>query len=280
MIFCPIHLINLNIKKVKIKIYRLLEKGSHGSRFNRVFDYFIMSLILLSVGSIVLESIPGIEKKYHHWLVIFDLFSIIVFTLEYLLRLYVSDLTHPAKSRVKSALKFMFSIYGIIDLLAILPFYLPMLIKLDLRFLRILRLTRIFRILKIGRYNQSLKLIASVVKEKKEELAVTGFLAFLIMLLASFIMYYVESPHQPEAFPNILSAFWWAIATLTTVGYGDVYPITAWGKFISGVIAILGIGIVALPTGLISAGFMEKVKKKPGNTSTHCPHCGKEIKKD
>ncbi len=263
---------------IKEKIFRLVQKGAHGQRMNRHFDYFIMSLILLSVISIILESITEINNDYGEILGYFDLFAVIIFSIEYLMRLYVSDLTHPSSNKIKSAFRFAFSVYGLIDLLAILPFYLPMLIKIDLKFLRILRLTRFLRILKINRYNDSLNLIWAVIKEKRAELAVTGFITFLILLLASFIMYYVEGEKQPEQFPNILASFWWATATLTTVGYGDIYPITGLGKMISGLIAILGIGLVALPTGLIGAGFMSKIesKKKTDNIKA-CPHCGNKI---
>lgn len=257
---------------MKSRIYKLVENGSHGNRMNRLFDYFIMSLIILSVSAIILESIAEIKLEYEKFLDIFNTISIGIFSIEYLLRLYVSDMTHLSSSRWKSALKFIFSAYGIIDLLAILPFYLPMLIKMDLRFLRALRLTRILRILKVNRYNNSLNLIWAVIREKKPELVVTGFVTFLILMLASFVMYFIEGEAQPDKFPNILASFWWAVATLTTVGYGDVYPITALGKFVSGFIAIVGIGLVALPAGLISAGFINKVENK-----NNCPHCGKDL---
>jgi voltage-gated potassium channel len=151
-----------------------------------------------------------------------------------------------------------------------------MLIAVDLRFLRILRLTRILRILKIQRYSSSLKMIGKVLKSKKDDLLVTIFVTSLLLLLASAIMYYIEADDQPEAFPNIIAAFWWAIATLTTVGYGDVYPVTAIGKVLSGIIALLGIGIVALPTGIISSGFMDAMEKKRAKKK-HCPNCGEEI---
>ncbi len=261
---------------MKNKVYNLVEKGEYGYRINKIFDYFILSLILLSVFSIMLESMPEFEKEYGDWLRYFDVFAVIVFTIEYGLRIYIADMLYPAKNKFRSILKFMFSFYGIIDLLAILPFYLPMLIVMDLRYLRILRLTRILRVLKINRYNNSLSLIWDVIKEKKPELVVTGFVTFLILIIASFLMYYIEGEAQPEQFPNILSAIWWAVATLTTVGYGDIYPITGLGKLISGLIAILGIGIVALPTGLISSGFIDKVQnsEKP---KRRCPHCGKII---
>lgn len=265
---------------MKEKIFRILEKGAHGKRLNLVFDYFIMSLIILSVISIILESIAEINMEYGFYLKAFNLFSIVIFTMEYLLRLYVSDLMYPSKNRFKSVMKFVFSPYGLIDLLAILPFYLPLMFKIDLRFLRVLRLMRFLRILKINRYDHSFKLIWDVIKEKKSELGVTGFVTFLTLLIASFLMYYVEGEEQPEQFPNVLESFWWAISTLTTVGYGDVYPVTALGKVISGIVALMGIGLVALPAGIISAGFINKVqdKKKTVNYNGYnCPHCGQDI---
>ncbi|MGQ8336553.1 ion transporter [Sunxiuqinia sp. A32] len=260
--------------KLKHKIFHLVEKGSHGSKMNLIFDYSIMALIILNTIAIILKSIPEINSHIRIFLIEFEIFSVIIFSIEYLLRIYVADMTHPSPSKTKSIVKFIFSPYGIIDLLAILPFYLPFIISIDLRFLRILRLMRFLRLMKINRYNSSLKLIGEVIKEKKTELAMTGFITLLILLIASFLMYDVEGKVQPEKFPNILACFWWAIATLTTVGYGDVYPITALGKFISGVIATVGIGIVALPTGIISAGFMGKIENKK-NPVQKCPHCGK-----
>jgi voltage-gated potassium channel len=266
--------------KMKEKIYELVQKGSHGKKINLIFDYVIMCLIILSVISIVLESINELSPSIKRILNWFDILSVVVFTIEYLMRLYVSDLTHPAKNRFQSRLKFIFSASGLIDLFAILPFYLPMLIKTDLRFLRVLRLTRFLRILKINRYTKSFNLIWSVIKEKKSELIVTVFATFILLIIASFIMYNVEGEKQPEAFSNILNSFWWAVATLTTVGYGDIYPITGFGKFISGVIAIMGIGLVALPTGIIGAGFMDKIKEKKEEEKKEfiCPHCGEKIK--
>lgn len=263
---------------MKATLYELVEKGSHGRIRNQVFDYTIMTLIVLSLVSIILESIPEVNSKYNEILYGFNILSIGIFSFEYIMRIYVSDLTHPSNTRLKSAFKFIFSTYGLIDLFAILPFFLPMFIKVDLRFLRALRLTRFLRILKLNRYNDSLNLIWMVVKEKRSELAVTGFLTFLILMIASFLMYHIEGEKQPEAFSNILDSFWWAVATLTTVGYGDIYPVTGLGKFISGLIAILGIGIVALPTGIIGAGFMTKIEKsRVKKENEKCPHCGHDL---
>jgi voltage-gated potassium channel len=263
------------LKMLKNQIYNLVEKGSHGSRRNLIFDYCIIILILLNVVAIIIESSKNLSESFVLFLWYFEIFSVVVFSIEYLMRIYVSDLTHPSSSKFKSALKFIFSFYGLIDFLAIAPFFIPFIIKIDLRFMRILRLTRFLRILKMNRYNNSMLLIATVVKERKQELTMTGFVAFLVLLVSSFLMYHVEGEVQPEMFSTVLSAFWWAVATLTTVGYGDIYPVTALGKFISGVIAVLGIGIIALPTGIISAGFIDRLKKK--EKVTKCPHCGKGI---
>jgi voltage-gated potassium channel len=261
---------------IKQQIYRVVEKGSHGNRKYRIFDVAIMILIALNVIAIIIESIPEYYERAGGFLDAFELFSVIVFSIEYLLRIYISDMTHPSGGRFKSMQKFIFSTYGIIDLMAILPFYLPFLIRLDLRFLRILRLLRFIRIFKAARYNKSLSLIVTVIEEKKSELIMTGLLATIVLVIASFLMFYIEGEAQPDKFPNIPAAFWWAIATLTTVGYGDIVPVTALGRFISGIIAVLGIGIIALPTGMISAGFRERIKK-PGDSEERCPHCNERL---
>ena len=125
----------------------------------------------------------------------------------------------------------------------------------------LIRLIRFFRVLKISRYNSTLKLIREVLKEKRAEIGMTFFIAVLLLLVSGFLMYSVENPVQPEKFPNIFASLWWAVATLTTVGYGDIYPITTLGKIISGIVAVLGIGLIALPTGIISAGFIEKINQ-------------------
>jgi voltage-gated potassium channel len=166
----------------------------------------------------------------------------------------------------------MFSTFGLIDLIAILPFYLPLLFPIDLRVVRILRIMRLIRIFKLGRYSKSLKTINSVLRETRSDLGITIFIAFIMLVLASTLMYYVEGDVQPNKFASIGHSFWWAVATLTTVGYGDVYPVTGMGKLLSGIIALIGIGIVALPTGIISSAFIEKIHQD--NKTCTCPNCG------
>lgn len=250
------------MKSFRKRLFLIIEPADVGDTASSVFDKSILILIVLNVTAVILESFQGLASKYQKFFNFFEVFSIIIFTIEYLLRIFTADYKYYKGRKINSILKYLFSPMALIDLLAILPFYLPMLISIDLRFLRILRLVRILRILKISRYTKSLKLIAKVLKRKKEELVITIFVTFLLLLLAASIMYYVEKEAQPKSFPNIIASLWWAVATLTTVGYGDIYPITTLGKLLSGVIAILGIGIVALPAGIISSGFVEEMSSE------------------
>lgn len=249
---------------------------------NKYFIEFIYALIILNVIALILESYESLNTNYKWFFNVFEYFSVGIFTIEYLIRIWVSDKTKEDK---RERLNYAFSTLGIIDLIAILPTYLPFIFPFDLRVVRILRLFRLLRIFKLGRYSKSLKTIRYIFKETKSELSITVFVTFVLMVLSSTLMYYIEHDDQPEQFSNIGDAFWWAVATLTTVGYGDVYPVTPLGKFLSGVIALIGIGFVALPTGIISSAFIEKIqkekeekkKRKKKEITCNCPHCGKVI---
>lgn len=260
------------------KIFELVERGSFGKKRNLLFDYFIAGLIILNVVAIAVESLSSLNEGHLRILRVFEIVSLLIFTIEYLLRLYVADLIYPRDTKIKSILKFVFSPLGLIDLFAIMPFYIPFIIPFDLRFIRLFRLFRFIRVFKITRYNKALNLIVTVFKEKKQELGITFFIAFIILIVASFLMYFIEGKAQPDKFPDVFSAMWWAVVTLTTIGYGDVFPITTLGKLLSGIIAVMGIGLIALPTGILSAGFIEILNgSKTKKNSSVCPHCGKEI---
>jgi len=261
---------------MKRKIYELVERGSFGKKHNLYFDYFIASLIILNVIAIAIESISTLNTNHLKIFKVFEVVSLLIFTIEYLLRLYVADLIYPRKKKINSIISFVFSPLGLIDLFAILPFYIPFIIPFDLRFIRLFRLFRFIRVFKIARYNKALKLIVDVFKERKTELGMTFFIAFIILVIASFLMYFIEGKIQPEVFKNVFSSFWWALSTLTTVGYGDIYPITTLGKIISAFVSVLGIGIVALPTGIISSGFISKLNKSKVSNII-CPYCKKEF---
>ena len=262
------------------KIFNVIDENNRETSLSRTFDFFIIGLITLNVVAIIIESFENLSLTYKQEFYYFEIFSVVVFTIEYLLRLLTADLKYSDKSSIGAATAFISSPLALVDLFAILPTYLPLLIPIDLRFIRILRLLRVIRLFKINRYSRSLKLIGDVFKEKRSDLGITVFVTSILLVIASTLMYYIEGQEQPEAFPNIVASFWWAVSTLTTVGYGDVYPITAWGKFISGIIALLGIGLVALPTGILSSAFIEKINdRKTENNSENCPTCGQEIKK-
>lgn len=166
---------------------------------------------------------------------------------------------------------------AVIDLLAILPFYLPFIFPIDLRVLRTIRVIRLFRLFKVNRYTNSLSIIAKVFKSKASQLISSVFVVGLLMIISSVLMYSIENPVQPEVFKNAFSGLWWAVATFTTVGYGDIYPITGAGKILSAIIAMLGIGLVAVPTGIISAGFIENISDGREEEKHYCPYCGKKI---
>ncbi|QWX85587.1 ion transporter [Cellulophaga sp. HaHaR_3_176] len=250
------------------------KKVSDFINYNKYFIKFIYTLIVLNILALILESYDELRTKFNLAFYFFELFSVIVFTVEYFIRIWISDKT---KENKRERLNFAFSTSGIIDLLAILPFYLPFIFPFDLRVIRILRLFRLLRIFKLGRYSNSLKTIKYIFKETKAELTITIFVTFVLMILSSTLMFYIEHDDQPEQFSNIGDAFWWSIATLTTVGYGDVYPVTGLGKLLSGVIALIGIGFVALPTGIISSAFISRIQTKKKKKECDCPHCGKSF---
>lgn len=248
-------------------------------RGDKFVEYFISGLIVINTIAIVLESYESLNTAYGYFFNLLEIFSIGVFTIEYLIRIWIADVVYPKLSPFKAKIKYITSFMGIIDLISILPFYLPYVLKVDLRVFRTLRLFRLLRLLKLKRYFKSLGVILSVIKKTKNEIFVTIFLVFILLVLASTLMYNIEKTAQPEAFQNIGQAMWWAVATLTTVGYGDIYPVTGLGKILSAFIALLGIGIVALPTGIISSAYIEEIRgsKKEEKKNCECPHCGKDI---
>lgn len=263
----------MEIVKIKKRIFEIIQSSGDGDILSKLFDIIIIALIIINVASVIAETfvLPSTVSKVLNYV---EIVSVIIFTIEYLLRLWTADLLYPDYSRTRARLKYIFSFMAIIDLLAILPFYIPFLIPIDLRVLRTLRVIRLFRLFKINRYTNALTTISQVFKNKASQLLSSMFIVILLMIIASVIMYNVENPAQPDKFQNAFSGLWWAIATLTTVGYGDIYPVTAIGQFLSAVIALLGIGLVAVPTGIISAGFTELIndQKAEQDKQHFCPY--------
>jgi voltage-gated potassium channel len=247
-----------------------------GDTASRVFDVLIVTLILLNVAAMIAESVEHIRSAMATLLAGFEYFSVAVFSAEYLLRVW-SCVEDPIYRRpIVGRLRFAATPLAIVDLLAVLPFYLPF-VPLDLRMLRMLRIMRIIRLAKLGRYSDSLQTLGRVVATRKEQLISALFILVILLVIASCLMFYAEHETQPDTFSSIPAAMWWAVTTVTTVGYGDVLPATSLGKLLGAVIAVLGIGMFALPTGILGAGFVEEMQRRKQPQS--CPHCGKEIKR-
>ena len=283
-------------------LYHLVDEKNESNKLSKGFNYFLMALIIWSVGEMALETDDNIFLPYREYFNIFDFFTVMVFSVEYAIRIMTAHLDpeNRGKTRWQSIRSYVFSFAGLVDLISILPFYLTF-TNIDLRVLRMIRLLRFFRVFKITRYNDSMKLVVDVIKDKSSEIGVIMGLIIIIMIISSFIMFYAEHEAQPEQFPNVLGCLWWAVVTMTTIGYGDVYPVTMVGKIVGSTMALLGIGLVAMPTGIISAGFLEKVnerkekklaenKKSDGKTEEDeqgaasdddkkhfCPYCGHRL---
>ena len=223
-------------------------------KFKR-FDIFIYVLIIANILAMVLESHVSIKLEYENIFYYFELISISIFSFEYLFRIYI-NYKEPKWHGVKG---YVFSFFGVIDLVAILPFYIKEFVLLDGRFFRILRLFRLSRIFKLGRSSKSLKLFIKALGSVKNELYFTLFLSLLTILFSASAIYFLENDAQPEVFSSITASIWWATVSLATVGYGDIVPITVWGKVFASIISLIGIGVVAIPTGIISASFVTEI---------------------
>lgn len=214
----------------------------------RIFNLFIIVLIIISVFSFSIETIPNLDKKYFDLIQVSEIVIIIIFTLEYLIRIFYSE----------KSFRYIFSFYGIVDLLAILPFYLST--GIDLRSIRIIRALRIFRILKLVRYSRAIQRYKNAFISIKSELSVFLVAASFMLYISAVGIYYFENEVQPDKFSSVFDALWWSLITLTTVGYGDVFPITIGGKIFTAIIVIVGLGFVAVPTGLVASALTKAIQ--------------------
>lgn len=222
-------------------LYDIVEDNT--TRNGKYFDFFIQGLILLSLVSFSLETIPDISENIISFLYFLEVFTVSLFSLEYLIRIWVS----------KKPVSYVFSFFGIIDLLAILPFFLVGF--LDLRFLRAFRILRIFRALKIVRYNKAMKRFGLAFMLVKEEIVLFFVCTVILIFITSAGIYYFENEAQPETFKSIFHSAWWSIVTLTTVGYGDIYPITLGGRIFTFFVLMIGVGLVTVPAGLVASAL-------------------------
>jgi voltage-gated potassium channel len=234
---------------MKAKIKLLLDDNSP-YKWSRIVSVGIQLLIVISLIAFSIETLPDLSESTKYWLHIIEIICVIIFTAEYLLRIYVAD----------HRFNFIFSFFGIVDLMAILPFYLSF--GVDLRSLRTLRFVRLFRVFKLVRYNRAIRHFTSAIKTAKEEILLFLFITIILIYLSAVGIYYFENEAQPENFSSIFSSLWWAIVTLTTVGYGDIYPITVGGRVFTFFILLIGLGIVAIPTGIISSALTKTINDK------------------
>ncbi|GAB4332898.1 MAG: ion transporter [Calditrichia bacterium] len=232
-------------------IKKIVEESD--TKAGKFFDIFIQSLIIISLISFSIETLPNLSSLIRDILWKVEVFCVIVFTIEYLLRLGIVD----------SKIKFIFSFYGLIDLLAILPFYLST--GIDLRSIRVFRLLRLFRVFKLFRYSKAINRFKLAFQSIKEELIVFLIATSFLLYLSSVGIYYFEHDAQPEQFSSVFHCMWWAVATLTTVGYGDVYPVTTGGKVFTFIILMVGLGIVAVPAGLIASALTKVLSEEKIN---------------
>ena len=228
--------------------------GNHP--FSSTFDKLITYSVLLAIIQLTLETEAELYSSYTGLFIWVERGLTVIFTIEYVLRIVSFKRSYYGKSFIRYVLSFDL----LIDFLALIPFYLTLL-PIDLRYLRTFRLLRLARIFKLTRYNTAINTVKAVISSKKEILTISFVLIGLILYMVSAVMYYVENTAQPEVFSSIPKTMWWGVATLTTVGYGDIFPITPLGRMLGGIIAILGIGIFAIPTGIIASGFTEYVEK-------------------
>ena len=258
------------------RVYLILEPTEKRDILERIFEIILITIIVLNILAIVSESIKELHEDHLEFFRKFEIFSVIFFTAEYILRIYSivenKKFRHPVTGRIK----FIGSPMALIDLMAFVPFYLSFL-PLDLRFLRIFRLMGLLRMFKVARYLHALTMIKKVLYERREQLVLSIIFILFILVIISTTMYYVERDAQPDKFTSIPATMWWGIATLTTVGYGDMVPITAWGRILGGLFAITGVGLLALPAGILSSGFFEMMHRP---RTLKCPHCGEDVHGD
>ena len=245
----------MTYQKIKRRIYEILDKARPGDIVSRLFDLSIMTLIVINILAIFIETF-AIPRSLHLFLDNFEIFSVIVFSVEYVLRLWVAPYQYPDLPPWRARIKYFFTFMAVVDLLAIFPFYVPIFYLDDLRVLRI------FWLIKANRHLTSLQKVGKVIREKRSELLSSLFVLFIMMLVCSVLMFRFENKAQPGIFHTALDGMWYAISIFSFAWLGDIWPITIPGRILGGVMAILGMAVVAVPTGIISSGMFEDAQEE------------------
>lgn len=263
--------------KVKKDVHILLHPELGDSKLDKIINGFIILLIAVNIIAVMLETVESIRKQYENFFHYFDLVSVIIFTIEYILRVWSCTHDPRYKGTVKGRLKYMLTWGALIDLVSFLPFYLYHFVGFDTRIFRILRLLRFFRLFRLTAYMKATKLVVNVFKSKANELALSFILTIFLVILASCLVYFAEHNEEGTNFTSIPATMWWAVVSLTTVGYGDMIPVTVFGKIFASLILFAGVAMLALPAGIITAGFLEEMRLSKKQKATKCPHCGEDI---
>ncbi len=244
------------MKNTKKRVYDIISIGNKSDTPSRVFDYFIVTMIFLNLAVTFLMTFDEMDR-WDGIMKTIEFVTILIFTVEYILRLWTAEYIYPKESPARARVHFLCSILGLIDLLSILPFFLPMIFPAGVVAFRLFRVFRIFRLFRVNSQSDAFNVIVDVLIEKKNQLISSMSMIAIFLMAASLFMYGLEHDAQPENFKNAFSGIWWAVSTLLTIGYGDIYPVTVAGQVCAIIISFLGVLMVALPTGIISAGFVE-----------------------
>ena len=249
---------NVSVRK---KLFRMVSVGVIDEPINQMYDILTTAALIVNLTVTIMNTYDGMHEKYGSIFYVLEEITVFLFMVDYLLRLYTAKYLFPENSEAVALRKYATSFWGVVDLLSFLPFYLPIFMPSGAAVFRIFRVVRILRLFRINAYYDSLNVITDVISSKKQQLLSSVFIIIVLMVGSSLCMYSLESKAQPHVFTNAFSGIWWAASTLLTVGYGDIYPITTLGKLMGIIIAFLGVGMVAIPTGIISAGFVEKYRQ-------------------
>lgn len=264
---------------LRSRTHEILDTPAHGP-LEAWVHRIIIALIVLSIVALVLETVESLGTNYRAWFWGIEVVAVSVFTVEYIARVWAAVESPRYAHPVWGRLRYMASPLAVFDLLAILPFYLAF-FAIDLRALRALRLFRILRLAKLTRYSAAMQALGRVVTAKRYELGVTLAIGSILWLIASTLIYFVEHPAQPDVYTSIPATMWFTVATLTTVGYGDLYPVTGLGRFLGGIVSVLGIAMFALPTAILGAAFVDELErvKRGGDDDLRerCESCGQPL---
>ncbi len=250
-----------NVDNIRAKVFNMVSTGVVDQPINRFYDILSIVALFLNLFAAFAITFDYMEEHYKGLLLTIEAVTVFFFAVDYCLRLFSSNELYPKLTTGKAVLKYIFSFTGIIDLLSFLPYYLPVVFPMGGAAFRLFRVARILRLFRINSYYDQLNVISEVLISKKQQLTASVFIILILLMASSLCMYSVEHEAQPEVFENAFSGLWWSVSTLLTVGYGDIYPVTIIGKILAIIISFLGVGMVAIPTGIISAGFVEQYQK-------------------